>query len=219
MSLRQNRRRGRLRFNLGETNPLAAHTLPLLAHGGRSTRRLRRRGIRGCSRSCRPSLLTRPSCSHSAAPEAIPAVWSGEDPRDCGSVVPDVYRGLPVFVHIAEATGMVLKIALRDENPDIMDEFLLNGTAQAIPVAVFYTRDHQYLTHWTERPAVAHAEIDRLRAAFAAAHPTVNLKAPASADTETIKTFFAALPQQYPSWQVETVREVRELLAATLAAR
>src|SRR5262252_1370034 len=28
MSLRQNRRRGRLRFNLVETNPLAAHTLP-----------------------------------------------------------------------------------------------------------------------------------------------------------------------------------------------
>jgi len=132
---------------------------------------------------------------------------------------PDVYRGLPVFVHIAEATGMVLKIVLRDENPDIMDEFLLNGTARAIPVAVFYTRDHQYLTHWTERPAVAHIEIDRLRNAFAAAHPTVNLKAPASADMETIKTFFGALPQQYPSWQVETVREIRELLAATLVAR
>jgi len=132
---------------------------------------------------------------------------------------PDVYRGLPIFVRIAEATGMVLKIVLRDENPDIMDEFLLNGRARAIPVAVFYTRDHQYLTHWTERPAVAHAEIGRLRAAFAAAHPRVNLQAPASGDMETIKTFFAALPQQYPSWQVETVREVRELLAATLAAR
>lgn len=132
---------------------------------------------------------------------------------------PDVYRGLPVFARIAEASGMTLKIVLRDENPDIMDEFLLNDTARAIPVAVFYTRDHQYLTHWTERPAVAHAEIDRLRKEFSAAHPTANLKAPTSADLETMKTFFAALPQQYPSWQVETVREVRELLASTLAAR
>ena len=47
----------------------------------------------------------------------------------------------------------------------------------------------------------------------------MNLKAPTSADLETMKTFFAALPQQYPAWQVETVREVRELLTATLAAR
>lgn len=132
---------------------------------------------------------------------------------------PDVYRGVPVLVRIAEASGMTLRIVLRDENPDVMDEFLLNGTARAIPVAVFYTRDHQYLTHWTERPAVAHAEIERLRTEFAAAHPTVNLKAPTGADMEAIKAFFAALPVQYPAWQVETVREIRELLAATLAAR
>ena len=70
---------------------------------------------------------------------------------------PDVFRGVPVFARIAEASGMTMKVVLRDENPDIMDEFLLHGTARAIPVAVFYTRDHQYLTHWTERPAVAQA--------------------------------------------------------------
>jgi hypothetical protein len=131
---------------------------------------------------------------------------------------PDVFRGVPVFAHIAAASGMTMKIVLRDENPDIMDEFLLNGTARAIPVAVFYTRDHRYIAHWTERPAVAHAEIARLRAEFSAVHPTVDLKAPAAADWETIKAFFAGLPQHYPAWQVETVREIRELLATARAA-
>ena len=132
---------------------------------------------------------------------------------------PDVFRGVPVFARIAEASGMTLKVVLRDENPDIMDEFLLDGRARAIPVAVFYTRSHQYIAHWIERPAVAHAEVARIRAEFSAVHPTVDLKALTSADMQTVKTFFdARLPQHYPAWQVETVREIRDLLAVATAA-
>jgi len=130
---------------------------------------------------------------------------------------PDVYRGVPVVARIAEASGMTMKIVQRDENPDIMDEFLLDGRARAIPVAVFYTRAHQYIAHWIERPAVAHAEIARVRAEFSAVHPTVNLKAPTSEDLQTMKTFFGArLTHHYPPWQVETVREIRELLTAAV---
>src|SRR6516225_3579905 len=57
----------------------------------------------------------------------------------------DVYRELPTAVRIAEAAGMDLRIFLRDENPDIMDEFVSNeGKSRAI-------------THFTERSATAHA--------------------------------------------------------------
>src|SRR5690348_17246353 len=62
----------------------------------------------------------------------------------------DVYRELPTVVRIAEATGMELRVFKRDENPDIMDEFLSNGgKSRAIPVFVFYTRDTRYITHFT----------------------------------------------------------------------
>jgi len=132
---------------------------------------------------------------------------------------PDVFRGVPVLARIAEASGITMKIVLRDENPDIMDEFLLNGRARAIPAAVFYTRDHQYSTHWIERPAVAHAEIARLRAEFSVVHPTLDLKTATGVDRQTLIAFFdARLPQHYPAWQIETVREIRELLAAALGA-
>jgi hypothetical protein len=132
---------------------------------------------------------------------------------------PDVFRGVPVVARIAEASGLTMKVVLRDENPDIMDEFLLNGRARAIPVAVFYTRDHRYIAHWIERPAVAHEEIARLRAEFSALHPTVDIKNAAGADRQTLIAFFnGRLPQQYPAWQVETVREIRELLSAALTA-
>src|SRR5580704_8507965 len=39
----------------------------------------------------------------------------------------DVYRELPTLARIAEATGMELRVFYRDENPDVMDEFLSNG--------------------------------------------------------------------------------------------
>ncbi len=132
---------------------------------------------------------------------------------------PDVFRGVPVFARIAEASGMTMKVVSRDDNPDIMGEFLLNGTARAVPVAIFYRRDHGYIAHWTERPAVAHLEVARVRSEFSAAHPAINMKALTPADMTTVKAFFdARLPQQYPAWQIETVREIRDLLTVAIAA-
>jgi hypothetical protein len=52
---------------------------------------------------------------------------------------------------------MDLRVFLRDENPDIMDEFLSNnGKSRAIPVFVFYTADTKYIAHFTEGSASAH---------------------------------------------------------------
>ena len=117
---------------------------------------------------------------------------------------PDVFRGLPVMARIAEAAGMELRIFPRDENPDIMNEFLQQGKHQSIPVFVFYTRDHRYLTHWTERPALANEQMDLVNAIFQG------------------KTAEEALPEYerfqqgevWANWRQETVREIRDLLAS-----
>src|ERR1700691_6143341 len=80
---------------------------------------------------------------------AIAEAWCG-----------DVYRELPTVARIAEVTGMDLRVFPRDENPDIMDEFLSNdGKSRAIPVFVFYTADMRYIAHFTERSAGAHREL------------------------------------------------------------
>ena len=72
----------------------------------------------------------------------------------------DVYRELPTVACIAEATGMDLRVFLRGENPDIMDEFLSNeGKARAIPVFIFYTKETRYITHLTKRSAGAYTEL------------------------------------------------------------
>jgi hypothetical protein len=79
---------------------------------------------------------------------------------------PDVFRGLPVLVRMAEASGWELRVFPRDDNLDIMGEFLNHGEHQSIPTAVFYTKDHRYIMHWIERPAKANSEMDAYRKLF-----------------------------------------------------
>jgi hypothetical protein len=76
---------------------------------------------------------------------------------------PDVYRGLPVFVRIAEAAGMELRVVERDQNLDIMNEYLNQGEFQSVPVAIFYNENMNELYHLTERPKKANAEMGEMR--------------------------------------------------------
>jgi hypothetical protein len=80
---------------------------------------------------------------------------------------PDVYRGMPVAAKLAEATGLEMRVFPRDENLDIMNEFLKNGEFQSIPTLVFYTKDHQYITHWIERAQKANDEMPIMRDIYA----------------------------------------------------
>ncbi len=115
---------------------------------------------------------------------------------------PDVFRGLPVMARIAEAVGMELRIHPRDDNMDIMNEFLNRGEHQSIPVFVFYTKDHRYIAHWIERPAKANAELGEMQAMFE------------GKDQEERRAAYREFQQGpvWASWRQETVRELRELL-------
>ncbi len=93
----------------------------------------------------------------------------------------DCRRDVPTFARIAAVTGMEMRIFRRDgqkfsdahepsqaeapdSNADLMSQFLnhKNGESwQSIPVAAFFTKDFEYLYHYTEYPAIY--EKDRLR--------------------------------------------------------
>ncbi|TET99169.1 MAG: hypothetical protein E3J29_02920, partial [Dehalococcoidia bacterium] len=95
-----------------------------------------------------------------------------------------------------------LRIFPRDENLDIMNEFLNRGEHQSIPTFVFYDRDHRYMAHWTERPAKANAEMGQVTALFQ------------GKDGEEARALYNEFQQGavWASWRQETVRELRELL-------
>lgn len=79
---------------------------------------------------------------------SVPQVWMVITENWCG----DSAQNLPAIVKIAELNPMVeLKIILRDENPEIMDEFLTNGT-KSIPVLAALTKEGKILFKWGPRP-------------------------------------------------------------------
>lgn len=123
---------------------------------------------------------------------------------------PDVFRGLPVLAHIAEAGGMELRIFFRDQNKDIMAEFLKDGKHESIPTAVFYTKDHEYIGHWIERPVQANEEMPQLQKLTA---PLRNPDTSPEERKELVKAYvdFQNGPV-WAGWRDATVREVIALL-------
>ncbi len=133
----------------------------------------------------------------------------------------DVYRELPTAARIAEGAGMELRVFPRDENPDIMDEFLSNnGKSRAIPVFVFYTAEMKYITHFTERSASAHAG---LASAMNQARAKLGLPATATfgnlVDPDRQRFLLEVIAQIEPfadQWRRDAVKEIRQLLADAL---
>ena len=121
---------------------------------------------------------------------------------------PDVFRGMPVMAHIAESTGLEMRVFARDENPDIMAEFM-NGEFMSIPVAVFYTKDQRYICHWIERPVLAIRDREEIEA-------QVRKEMPDSPDQDVRAALRERTTARYPSWQQESVREMRQMLAEKL---
>jgi hypothetical protein len=119
---------------------------------------------------------------------------------------PDVVRGLPVIARIAEAAGMDLRIFPRDDNLDIMKEFLNQGEHQSIPTVVFYTRDHRYIAHWIERPAKANAELGQIQDLFTGLDR--------EKDRDKMRDLYNEFQTGpvWASWREATVREILALL-------
>ncbi|MCC6383026.1 MAG: thioredoxin family protein [Dehalococcoidia bacterium] len=79
---------------------------------------------------------------------------------------PDVYRGAPVAARMAEAMGVELRFFERDQNKDMIAEYLKDGEFESIPVFVFYDREHGELGHFIERPALANEQLHLTREAL-----------------------------------------------------
>jgi hypothetical protein len=89
-----------------------------------------------------------------------PQVWMVITENWCG----DSAQNLPAIVKIAELNPLVeLKIILRDDNPEIMEEFLTNGT-KSIPILAAIKKEGEILFKWGPRPAGAVEVIKQAKA-------------------------------------------------------
>lgn len=124
---------------------------------------------------------------------------------------PDVWRGIPVIARIAEATGMEVRYFPRDENKDIMAEFLNQGEFESIPTIVFYDGDHKYLGHWIERPALANEEMVDLRKILQDAPQEDGPERQEAQARYREATWEAA-----PAWRHASLKEMRQLIENAL---
>ncbi len=122
----------------------------------------------------------------------------------------DVVRGLGVLARICEAADLEMRIFPRDQHHDIMNEYLKNGQWMSIPVAVFYTGDHDYICHWIERPVAAENEMHQIELDIRAENPDIDDQA----FGRERRTRTAARADY---WIQETVREIKELLTASVS--
>ena len=66
----------------------------------------------------------------------------------------DVINNLPILGRLAAESGKLnLRVFLRDQNLDIMDQYLNQGQFRSIPVFVFFDEHFHELVRFIERPA------------------------------------------------------------------
>lgn len=84
----------------------------------------------------------------------------------------DVIANLPVLGRLAAESGKLdVRVFLRDQNLDIMDQYLNEGKHRSIPVFVFFDGEFGEIGRFIERPKSVTVEIGRRRAEVFAAHP------------------------------------------------
>jgi hypothetical protein len=132
---------------------------------------------------------------------------------------------LPVLARLAAKSGRLnLRCFLRDQNPDLMDQFLKDGLHRAIPTIVFFDCDFHQLGIWIERPAVIADKQGQLMRELFAADPALAGVTPGTPIPQLPEAARLPLIQALKAFRAETrdlsdrevVREIRELIARGL---
>lgn len=76
----------------------------------------------------------------------------------------DALLNNPVLLKIAEAAGMDVRFLLRDQNLELMDQYLTNGTSRAIPIYVFIDQEGNEAAVWGPRAPELQARVELERA-------------------------------------------------------
>jgi selT/selW/selH-like putative selenoprotein len=130
-------------------------------------------------------------------PTPIHLLVLGED--WCG----DVINNLPVIARMAQESGKLnMRVFLRDQNLDIMDQYLKEGKYRSIPVVVAFDEDFRELGYWIERPEEISTINSQAIAELYANDPAMAGVAPGTAPGE--------LPEAARNRMMQFFREQRE---------
>lgn len=75
----------------------------------------------------------------------------------------DAMLNIPILIRTVEQANIPVKMLLRDENPELMDQYLTNGTARSIPIFIFIDEDGNEVTKWGPRAEEIQQFLDESR--------------------------------------------------------
>lgn len=75
----------------------------------------------------------------------------------------DAMVNVPILLKIAEKSGIEVRMLLRDQNLELMDQYLTNGTSRAIPIFVFIDKEGNERAVWGPRAEMVQKYVDEQR--------------------------------------------------------
>ncbi|MBD3108776.1 thioredoxin family protein [Bacillus sp. AGMB 02131] len=78
----------------------------------------------------------------------------------------DAMVNLPIFMTIADQANIDARYFIRDENMELMDQFLTNGTARSIPIIVLINEDGSVHAKWGPRAKKVQHLVDESKSAL-----------------------------------------------------
>jgi hypothetical protein len=76
----------------------------------------------------------------------------------------DAALNVPILQRMAEESHIELRYLIRDENLELMDQYLTNGKSRSIPIFIFINQDGKEAMVWGPRAAHVEDYITNLRA-------------------------------------------------------
>jgi hypothetical protein len=75
----------------------------------------------------------------------------------------DAMLCVPIFRRIAEAAGFDARFLIRDENLELMDQYLTNGKSRSIPIFIFIDKDGNERAVWGPRAPEVQKMVEEAR--------------------------------------------------------
>jgi hypothetical protein len=132
----------------------------------------------------------------------------------------DVIANLPIVARIAQESGKLnLRIFLRDQNLDLMDQYLKNGEFRSIPVFAFLDDNFNEIGRFIERPdSVTELRAQKRRELFAqnprfGSPDTPIDQLPEDVRTDLMQATNAMREETAPFANQEVVRELGQIVA------
>ena len=76
----------------------------------------------------------------------------------------DAMVNLPILMRISDEALLETRYLIRDENLELMDQYLTNGKSRSIPIIIFVNKDFEEVGKWGPRAPEAQAIADELKA-------------------------------------------------------